>query len=345
MNLITSVGSRLKKLRVENEYSQRQIAEYLEIDQSNLSKIENDKRNLNLTLLDKITNLYNCTPEYLLGESEEYEKIAYKSGKDIDLKAIGKINTLANHLSILRKIETEKKTKLPKLNINLRRQFGIDEYSPINIFTLLPTKIDNLTIVWFPMKKSVNGCCFKNDIDSIILINSLHPIGRQNINLAHELYHLLDDAENYIVCSEKFNDKIEKEADDFASNFLMTNHALYDFIETNDIDEWSVEDVVKCEQYFQIDHDSLIQRLNSEKLIDETQMKEFSSVDIKYKAGRLGYDISLYKASDENKDCYSVGHMIPLAEKVCKMGRISIGKRREILNDLFRQDIIYKSLR
>lgn len=68
---MSTVGSRLNGLREENGYSQRQLAEYLKIDQSNLSKIENDKRKLNLTLLDKILYLYNCTPDYLFWKTDE----------------------------------------------------------------------------------------------------------------------------------------------------------------------------------------------------------------------------------------------------------------------------------
>ena len=313
---MSSVGSRLKKIREDHEYSQRQIAEYLGIDQSNLSKIENNKRNLNLTLLDKICFLYNCTPEYLLGEQDFYkkQKIMFKSGTDIDLEVIAKINQLSFHLKSLREFDNEKTTqKLPKLNINLRRQFGIDEYSPINIFTLLPQKIENLTIVSFPMKRSVSGCCFKNDIDSIILINSAHSKGRQNLTLAHELYHLLDDDETLFICSEGFVDEIEKKADDFALNFLMTEHALYDFIQTNNIKEWTIEDVIKCEQYFQIDHNSLIKRLYNKKLIDESQLAEFS-LKIIEKASKLGYDTTLYEATNDDKDYYTIGHMIPLVD-------------------------------
>ena len=48
------VSSRLKQLREENNYSQKQVAEYLEIDQSYLSKIEKGKRNLNDMMFDKI---------------------------------------------------------------------------------------------------------------------------------------------------------------------------------------------------------------------------------------------------------------------------------------------------
>ena len=61
------VAENLKKLRRENGYTQEQVSNYLGITQSNLSKIENGERNFNMTLLDKLCLLYNCTPEYLLG--------------------------------------------------------------------------------------------------------------------------------------------------------------------------------------------------------------------------------------------------------------------------------------
>ena len=336
---MSSVGSRLKKLRQEHGYSQRQIAEYLEIDQSNLSKIENNKRNLNLVLLDKICYLYNCTPNFLLGKTNDYNKlqISFKSGNNIDLNAIAKVNQLNYHLDVLRRNENNNyKIEHPKLNINLRRQFGLDEYCPIDIFTLMPQKIQNLTIVWIPMKRNVSGCCFKNNIDSIILVNSSHSQGHQNFTLAHELYHLLDD-ENFIICSEDYKDDVERKADEFASNFLMSKNALYDFMESNDIKDWTLEDVIKCEQFFHLDHRNLIGRLYSEELIDGSQYAEFS-FDIINQAANLGYDTALYEKPN-GKEHYSIGHMIPLTKKAYSNGLISKGRKKDILLDLFRDDI------
>ena len=339
---MSSVGSRLKKLREEHGYSQRQVAEYLEIDQSNLSKIENDKRKLNLVLLDKICYLYNCTPDFLLGKTNVYKnlKISFKSGNDMDLNVVAKINQLNYHLDVLRRNDDKSyEVERPRLNINLRRQFGLDDYCPIDIFTLIPQKIQNLTLVWIPMKRNVSGCCFKNNIDSIILINSCNSIGRQNFTLAHELYHLLDDDENFVICSEEFKDDIERKADEFASNFLMSKNALYDFIESNNIENWTIEDVVKCEQFFHLDHRNLIGRLYAEGLIDGSQFAEFS-FNIIDKAANLGYDTSLYEKSI-GKEYYSIGHMIPLTKKAYFDGLISKGRKKDILLDLFRDDIAY----
>ena len=98
---------RLKKLREENGYSQKQIADYLEIDQSYISKIEKGTRNLNEVSFNKLCLLYNCSPDYLLGKSDEYEspKIAFRSDETVDLFAISKMNQINGYLKLLRKIE------------------------------------------------------------------------------------------------------------------------------------------------------------------------------------------------------------------------------------------------
>ena len=44
---MAGIHERLKQLREENNYSQEQVANYLEMDQSYISKIEKGKRNLN----------------------------------------------------------------------------------------------------------------------------------------------------------------------------------------------------------------------------------------------------------------------------------------------------------
>ncbi|MBR0272130.1 MAG: helix-turn-helix transcriptional regulator [Methanobrevibacter sp.] len=101
--------SRLKQLRKNHGFSQKQVSNYLGIDQSNLSKIERDKRNLNLDLLDKLCLLYNCSPEYILGESDEYNapKIAFRIDKNVDLNVIAKINETMNYLKLLRELNEE----------------------------------------------------------------------------------------------------------------------------------------------------------------------------------------------------------------------------------------------
>ena len=80
-----------------------------------------------------------------------------------------------------------------------------------------------------------------------------------------------------------------------------------------------------------------------EELINGNQFAEFSFNIVK-QAANLGYDLSLYQQTADNKSHYSVGHMIPLTEKLFYEHKLTGGVRRDILNDLFRQDMIYRGL-
>ena len=100
------VGDNLRKLRVESGYTQEQVSNYLGITQSNLSKIEHGDRNFNMTLLDKLCLLYNCSPEYLLGESDLHENpgIAFRSDVKVDLNVVAKMNEVTGFLKLLRRL-------------------------------------------------------------------------------------------------------------------------------------------------------------------------------------------------------------------------------------------------
>ena len=104
---MAGIHERLKQLREENDYSQEQVANYLEMDQSYISKIEKGKRNLNEISFNKLCLLYNCSPDYLLGKSDDYEspKLAFRSDESVDLFAIAKMNQVIGYLKFLRKVE------------------------------------------------------------------------------------------------------------------------------------------------------------------------------------------------------------------------------------------------
>lgn len=104
------IGRILNKLRRENGYTLEQVSNYLGITQSNLSKIENGDRNINMTLLDKLCLLYNCSPEYLLGKTNFHEKssIVFPSDEKADLNVVAKMNEITGYLKLLRKLDGDK---------------------------------------------------------------------------------------------------------------------------------------------------------------------------------------------------------------------------------------------
>ena len=102
-------GERIKTLREENKYTQKQVADFLEIDQSNLSKIELGKRTISMDLIEELCSLFNCSEEYILGESDKYDpsNITFRKNKKIDLNIIAQINETMNYIKILRELDED----------------------------------------------------------------------------------------------------------------------------------------------------------------------------------------------------------------------------------------------
>ena len=105
------LGKRLKKLRKYYGYSQKQVSEFLGIDQSNYSKIERGERYIiSLSKYEKLSDLYMCSVDFLLCESDDYvpyitEGIHIYQSKKINLEIIAQMNSTMKYLKMLRKIE------------------------------------------------------------------------------------------------------------------------------------------------------------------------------------------------------------------------------------------------
>lgn len=66
-------GQKLKKLRAENGYTQRDLAERLHVTFQTVSKWEKDENEPDFTTLKELTKILNCSVEYLFSDEEETE--------------------------------------------------------------------------------------------------------------------------------------------------------------------------------------------------------------------------------------------------------------------------------
>lgn len=232
---------------------------------------------------------------------------------------------------------------MEQLALKLRREWGIDNYAPIDIFSLVLERNENLTLLWMDMDGIISGVSRKSDDDSLILINSNHTKGRQNFTLAHELYHLkFDDSFHPTICKINSNNPIEKKANEFASYFLMPKCALEEFYYKNGIEKWTLKDIIRCEQLFQISHKAMLIRLLKDGYINEDEMSYFE-FGVRNIAATLGFDNALYEKSPESRRNYVLGKLIPLTEDLYNEELISKGLRNEILLKNFRADLVYKT--
>lgn len=105
LKMMHTVGDRLKKLRNEHNFTQKQIADYLGFKQTQIAKLENNDRTLKSSSLNKLCKLYNCEPEYILeGIGQQcLEQLKYGSD-NLDLNTLAEMNLIIQNLKQLNKL-------------------------------------------------------------------------------------------------------------------------------------------------------------------------------------------------------------------------------------------------
>lgn len=71
--------TRIRDLREDNDYTQKEVADYLMCTQSQYSKYELDKRDIPAHLLVKLAEFYNTSVDYLVYLTDDPKP--YKRGK------------------------------------------------------------------------------------------------------------------------------------------------------------------------------------------------------------------------------------------------------------------------
>jgi Zn-dependent peptidase ImmA (M78 family) len=184
--------------------------------------------------------------------------------------------------------------------------------------------------------------------DQLVAINSTRTLGRQRFTASHELYHLfVQDEITTVICGNDIGagrDEEEKNADAFASYFLAPNDALRSFIEKNLLKgarrPLTLEDVVRIEQHFRMSRQATLYRLVGESLIT-LDFANTLKYDIIASARKLGFSDELYTPTPDNRQYFTIGSYIELAERLSDDEVISNGKYEELLLDAYRADIVY----
>ena len=240
----------------------------------------------------------------------------------------------------------KEKIELNSEAISLRKDFGEDVDSPIDIFSLIHNN-DDLTIVFYPMSDRVSGMCIRDGNNKIIGVNSNLTYGRQRFTIAHQLYYLFFQEDfKSIICSkdlESNKDPQEKEADMFASYFLAPYESLTYFIKNKlkkEKHQLEIEDIVKIEQHYGLSRQATLWRLINDGYITH-EKADTMKTGIIASAIKIGYDDKLYKPTPEEKQYATFGKYIKLAEELKTKELVSTGKYEELLLDGFRADIIY----
>lgn len=103
-----SVGSKIKELRTKAGFNQSVIAEYLQVDQSLISKIEKGEREASTDVLKKLSELFGCKISAIVNEKDDIPclNVSFRTnGMTMeDLKSIAVINRIALNLENMQEI-------------------------------------------------------------------------------------------------------------------------------------------------------------------------------------------------------------------------------------------------
>ena len=66
-----TLGQKIKKLRIENNLTQKDISELVNVTFQTVSKWENDENEPDIATLRKLASVFGCSMDYLLSEDEE----------------------------------------------------------------------------------------------------------------------------------------------------------------------------------------------------------------------------------------------------------------------------------
>ena len=218
-----------------------------------------------------------------------------------------------------------------RLAQKLRADLGLNDSEPIHTKTIL--RKENIVTMYLPLSENVHGLSLKHEGHKFMLINSTRTRGRQHFTIAHELYHLyLEDNPSPHICSNG-KDTTEKNADMFASAFLMPSNGINANIATSEIKDRNISlaTIIRLEQYFSVSRKALLIRLQKLNLLSQSQYEEYLLTHPIQTAKDYGYDISLYKSGNTN---LVLGDFGTLARTLFENDIISEGNYFELLNQI-----------
>ena len=98
---IKKCGERIRQLRIQNGYTQETFAKALNIDRSNLGRIESGRRGCSLDLFVQLSGIFGVTLDYLVFGQDKPDWVAVDSRERLKVDLEQLINQLETFKSSL----------------------------------------------------------------------------------------------------------------------------------------------------------------------------------------------------------------------------------------------------
>jgi Zn-dependent peptidase ImmA (M78 family)/DNA-binding XRE family transcriptional regulator len=276
----------LKLLRKSKNISQAEICSQLGQSQGNYSKIEHGILEPSAVFIDQVSSFFQVDPSFFYQDEKSYSPLNpyHRSRSTLQISDRDRVEAIAN----IYRIHIKKFLEAVDIPLNLfpiqvseintpdviarltRRNFRLPN-GPIN--NLTKTLEDNgIFIITYDFKtEALDGFTIHGDKDVLPLIffNSAFPGERIRFTFAHELGHLV----MHQQLETEDDREIEKEANLFASEFLMPENDIKQdlgFINTNKL---NVEVLLRLKMRWKVSMNALLKRAEDLNIITKNQAK------------------------------------------------------------------------
>ena len=251
-NITRMMGERIRDAREELGMNQTQLSEQLGFnDRQTVSNIERGERKISSNELIKLMDIMGKPLEYftdpfLITQKEvfswrvsseedlciEYEEKAKKliaSYREFSRMLGRRVSALSPCMQVTKHSSYDDVEEIAEFLIE---QWELYDVSDRSLVQVLEEDL-HILVMYVDAPKYISGASCQLDDLNCILINKNEPIGRQNFNIAHELFHILTwnifPPKRIDQAQQTPKPKSEKLADKFASVLLMPRQAIIDF--------------------------------------------------------------------------------------------------------------------
>lgn len=278
---LEDLAKNVRRFMKLKKFSIPQLAKECGLGTATLSNILNEKASPNSSTLIKISTVLGVSFSDLLADTPKLKTLRFRTNQKLSAREVAERDQLQidsaiwlkNYVNLEELTGNQVKYKFEQITTDdpveaaseVRKIYKIGDEEPIyDIISLVEDAGIKLYLHDFNFQKTFGLSVNKEDGGPAIIVNDNENISveRKVFTIAHELGHLILHKNSFDGEVSEENDIEEKQANDFAAEFLMPEMAFKKQWELHSGISW-IEAVLQIKQYFRVSYKTVLYRLNS----------------------------------------------------------------------------------
>lgn len=301
---MTAISKNLKRMRVARKLSQKEVADRVGLSRVAYGSIESGKSEPRVSNLQKLAGIFDVKLQDIVASVPRIASLRFRALDTLKKYELNQREEIVSDVAVWLKdfneledvvgdkpeylfsgFSVDNEDTLAIVAGKARNVLGLDEKAPIfDICEILEKAGIKIYLVDSDLKSFFGLSVSECDGGPAICVNiskKVSTIERQIFTVCHEFGHLLLHKDSYKVDEVEENKQQEKEANEFASHFLMPQKIFEEKIEENRGMHW-VDNVLHAKRFFRVSYQVVLKRL--EQFADnQIWIKFHTAYQFKYK--------------------------------------------------------------